>query len=486
MSGGTEGWARAFKSCDLRGPYPEEVDEGLAYHLGLAVGTEAAVASKAAAATEAAGGARVVVAGDVRVSTPSLKARLLEGLRDAGVVAVDCGLLPTPGYYFARRRLGIEVGVMVTASHSPPHLNGFKPILGPLPITPDGLAGLRRRVEASAVAGGPSTAERGPGGRIERVDLRGAYADWLVEAGEAMLGPAARRLRLVVDCGNGSFSEIAPEVLARLGLAFTPLFCEADGSFPSRSPDVSKPGALEALSEAVRRAGADLGVAFDGDGDRVGFVDEAGEVLPADVFIALLARDALQRGGPAPVVLDIKLSRACDEVVLAAGGVPVRERSGHTFMKTRVIREGAILGGEGSGHVFFGEIAGGDDGVYAALSLAALLGRSGLPLSSLAASVPRYPITRDIRVRYEGDAAALVEKLRRMAAADARLESVDGVKAHYPDGWALARASVTEPAITMRFEGDSVAALRALVERFLGGEPGLLPPALEAVNEVGR
>lgn len=457
------GWAAAFKECDIRGPYPDQVDEELAYRLGLAVAAKVA-------------GQPVVVAGDVRLSTPPLKARLLEGLRDGGAAAFDCGSLPTPGYYFARRHLSVHAGVMVTASHCPPHYNGFKPILGPLPITPGELRTLWELVQ--------NPPPPRPGGSTQPRPVRNAYRDWLLAQGRELLGADARKLTVVVDCGNGSFSDLACEVLAELGVRVTPLFCDPDGRFPNRSPDVSQPEALQALGQTVRETGANLGIAFDGDGDRVAFTDETGTVVGPDVFVPLLAADALRRLGPGPVVLDIKLSRAADEVVRRAAGTPLRERSGHTFMKTRVIQEKAILGGEGSGHVFFRELEGGDDALYAAMVMMRLVADAGQPLSALAASVPRYALTRDIRVAFEGDVGGLLERLAGAAAEEAWLERIDGVKAHYPCGWALARASVTEPAITMRFEADTTAALRDIIERFLRPSPELLPHALAAAEEV--
>jgi phosphomannomutase/phosphoglucomutase len=236
----------------------------------------------------------------------------------------------------------------------------------------------------------------------------------------------------------------------------------------------------------VRATGADLGVAFDGDGDRVAFVDDRGEVLLPDVFIALLARDALEREGPAAVVLDIKLSASVDDIVREAGGTPLRERSGHTFMKTRVLAEKAILGGEASGHVFFRELEGGDDGLFAALAMLDLLARAGRPLSQLVATLPRFFLTKDIRVRFEGDVAGVLRRLEAQAEADgARIERLDGVKAHYADGWALARASVTEPMITLRFEGTTREGLLSAIERFLAPAPAeCLDAARTAADQV--
>jgi phosphomannomutase/phosphoglucomutase len=464
-----ETWEKAFKECDLRGPYPEQVDEDLAYRLGLAVAASVPPMT-------ADGRPTVVVAGDVRLSTPALRANLIDGLRDGGAEVLDCGLVATPVFYFARRQLRSRSepsGVMVTASHSPADQNGFKPILGPLPITPEELSDLRRLV---ADPPAPTT-----GGSVRAIDVRAAYVELTVARWAKALAEAP--LRGVVDAGNGSFSDIAPEVMAGLDLDFEPMFCEADGRFPNRSPDVSRPEALDALAGEVIAAGADLGVAFDGDGDRVAFVDEKGSVVPTDVFIALLARDALEREGPGPVVLDIKLSMAVEEVVRAARGTPVRERSGHTFMKTRVIGERAVLGGEASGHVFFRELEGGDDGLFAALTMLDLLARAGQPMSKLAESVPRYALTRDVRVGFEGDVAEVLERLARKAAGEARVETIDGVKAHYEDGWALARASVTEPALTMRFEGVTREALRRAVERFLAPAPEFLDAAMAAAAE---
>jgi phosphomannomutase/phosphoglucomutase len=462
-SPGRSDFRAAFKECDIRGPYPEQVNEELAYRLGLAVAARAQPP-------------QVVVAGDVRQSTPALKASLIAGLCEGGVVVFDCGLLPTPAYYFARRHLGVWAGVMVTASHSPPHYNGFKPILGPLPITPQELSDLRQMVEQGAPRAGGA-------GRLQPTQVRPHYVRWLLEQARSLL-PRPLPLTVVVDCGNGSFSDLAPEVLTALGVSLVPLFCHPDGRFPNRSPDVAQPGALAALGRAVQEAGADVGLAFDGDGDRVAFVDERGQPVPSDVAVALLARDALQTHGPAPIVLDIKLSQAVEEVVRAAGGQPLRERSGHTFMKTRMILHRALLGGEASGHVFFRALEGGDDGLYAGLAMLGLLARAGQPLSALAATIPRYAITPDIRIPFAGDASALLERLAAHAATQAGLEFLDGVKAHYCDGWALARASVTEPALTLRFEGRDGPALQRIIKHFLAPAPELLEPALLAAQQL--
>jgi phosphomannomutase/phosphoglucomutase len=454
---------KAFKECDIRGPYPDQVDEDLAYRLGRAMAASAPT---------------VAVAGDVRVSTPSLKARLIDGLVEGGAEVVDFGLVPTPVYYFGLRSLPVgTAGVMVTASHMPADQNGFKPILGRMPITPEGLDGLRRLVAEPP----PPRA----GGVVREVDAAGPYVDWMAGLWAERLAGAP--LGIVLDCGNGSYSDLAPEILRRLGIGFTPLFCEADGRFPNRSPDVSRAEALRALAREVREQGADLGVAFDGDGDRVAFVDEAGEVVATDAFLALLAKDLLKRDGPGTVVLDIKLSMAVEEVVTAAGGTPVRERSGHTFMKTRVIGEGAVMGGEASGHAFFRDLEGGDDGLFAALSMVDLLGRDGRTMSAMVRDLPKYALTHDVRVRFEGDSGAVLARLREKAEADGtRVETLDGVKAHYPGGWALARASVTEPAITMRFEGVNDEELLAAIERFLAPAPReLLEAARQAAGAPG-
>ena len=449
--------ATAFRDCDIRGVYGRDVTDDLARRLGGAM-------------ADLLGGGPVIVAADLRASTPPLVAALVAGLLEGGSDVVDCGEIPTPTFYFARDALGIEAGVMVTASHNPADHNGFKPVLGALPILPDELATLRDL--ATAPGAGRADTRRRPG-RLRHADVVGAYEAWLDErvgravAGEVPFAP------VVVDAGHGSLWRLGPAAFERRGFRVARLFCSPDGTFPSRAPNPAEARQLAALGAAVVEAGAFLGVAFDGDGDRVGIVDERGSPVPMDAVIALVARDLLEREGPGAVVLDIKCSRAIDEVVRAAGGTTRMEKSGHTFMKRRVITSGAAFGGELSGHLFYRDLGGRDDALYSAIRVASLIAASGRPLSALVAELPQYVTSPDLRIPFVGDAAALVDEIA--AAVDDRCSvlRLDGVRADWPDGWGLVRPSVTEPLLTLRFEAHEASQLAEIVRRFLAASPSL-------------
>jgi len=431
-----------FKACDIRGRYGSELTPAFAQALGRAVGAELARQP-------------VVVGGDVRPSTVALKAALCEGLLRSGCRVMELGVVSTPAFYFALRELGAAGGVMVTGSHNPPGDNGFKISLEPWPITEEALAGLARRIADADFVEGRGTQEP--------IDIIGRYeADLL-----GRFSPLPRPLKAVVDAGNGCYSLIAPRVLRALGCEVVELFCAPDGRFPNRDPNPAVAANLTQLCETVVTAGADLGVAYDGDGDRVVFVDEQGRVVENDRAIVLFARYLL-RAGPGDVVYDIKCSSVVPEAVRLAGGTPVMEKSGHAFIKMALLRRGAILGGEISGHFFFGEL-GGDDGLYATLLMLHLIAEAGSGrrlaparrrgLAALADTVPRYPVTPDIRLPCSPcEAQAIVQELIAAfaGAPDCEVSTLDGVRIAWPDGWALVRPSVTEPLITLRFEAHTL------------------------------
>ena len=437
-----------FKACDIRAPYGTELQDTHATALARAIVLEH-------------GATEVLVAGDARPSTPSLKHHLIAGLMAGGCRVCDLGTVPTPVFNFARERLGVPVGVMVTASHNPPEHNGFKIALGKLPITPAELQELGSRMEAGAHP--PSAV-----GEYRRHDILPDYLAFT----EGRL-EACRDLRVVVDYGNGVGALTGPTLWGARGAKITTLFEVVDGNFPNRSPNPAVAGNLTALSQAVRECEADLGVAFDGDADRLAVVDERGRVVPNDKVIALFARDRLHRG-PEVVVYDQKCSRAVAEAVRELGGEAVLERSGYTFIKTTFLQRRAIYAGELSGHHFFRELPQGDDGVIASLFFAGMLARSGRPLSALVAELPDYPITPDIRLPMPSlEAELILTQLREGLASAARLSLLDGVRAEFPTGWGLARRSVTEPLLTLRFEGENPTALRHIVALFREAAPGL-------------
>ncbi len=427
-----------FKACDVRGEVGRDLTPEVAERLGQAIGS-------------ALDGGPVVVGGDVRPSTEALQSALMGGLASGGCRVVDLGVVPTPVFYFARDYLQIEGGVMVTGSHNPPSDNGFKICLGPLPITEEELADLERRMATGGFRSGL--------GSIERREVIAAYQAQ-VERGFA----SRDGLKVVVDAGNGCYGPIAPATLRRLGYDVVELFCEPDGRFPNRPPNPAVEANLVALREMVLRSGADLGAAFDGDGDRVVFVDERGRVVGSDVAIVLFVRHLL-REGPGDVVFDAKCSSVVAEEVRQAGGVAVMEKSGHAFIKATLLRRGAVLGGEISGHYFFGTL-GRDDGLYALLVMLRIVGESGQGLAALADSVPHYPITPDIRLPCSAEEAqAIIDELISAFAADpdCQVNTLDGVRLTWADGWALARASVTEPLLTLRFEGHTEARLNGVM-----------------------
>ncbi|MBM4030331.1 MAG: phosphomannomutase/phosphoglucomutase [Planctomycetes bacterium] len=465
-----------FKACDIRGAYPAELDERLYADLGRAIGT---------VLRERADAPSVVVAGDVRPSTPSLQRALVEGLAATGCRVTDLGMAPTPAAYFAARRLRPDGLAIVTASHNPAGDNGLKLALGPMPVTEEEMARVEQALAARRFAAGH--------GSVRRLAVDADYAGWLRSTARQ-----GRGLRLALDCGNGAFSELAPRVLRPLGYDVSELFCTPDGTFPNRPPNPSVRENLGALCDAVPRCRAALGVALDGDGDRLAIVDDLGRPLTGDQAIILLAQHLLGKESREPraascepqeagssklvarsserVVLDIKCSRAVLDAVAAGGATPLLERSGHTFIKTRMIAEAAAFGGELSGHFFYRELEGGDDGLYSILRAAELAGQCGQPLSALVDAMPRYATTPDIRVPYAaGDGPARLDQLA--AAATGEVTRLDGVRVAYPDGWALARCSVTEPLLTFRFEAFD-GSPRRIAERFLAPAPDLLRAVL--------
>ena len=426
-----------YKDCDIRGVYPSEIDAEAARRVG---GALAALHP----------GARMRVGGDVRLSTPGLKAALIDGLVRGGAHVEDLGTIPTPALYFALARGGADGGATVTASHNPPQYNGIKFMFGSLPPTRADIDAVRAAAEAGDFPERP--------GSVERVDVLPAYLASLEGRFRA-----PRPLRIVVDAGNGAMSRVAPEAFRRCGYEVVELFCEEDGAFPNRDPNPADYAHLTAVCAKVRAAGADLGVAFDGDGDRAVFIDETGAAVVNERSLALFIREAL-KARPTPVVYDQKSSSAVKRTVLEMGGTPVPERSGHAFIKRRFLELGAAMAGEVSGHFFFGEL-GYDDGLFAALMMAEIVARSGATLSKLAGAIVLPPITPDLRARCPyAEQQAWLDRIEALAKdRPCKVSHLDGVRMEFEDGWVLARKSVTAEQITLRAEADDEARLRGLM-----------------------
>jgi phosphomannomutase/phosphoglucomutase len=405
-------------------------------------------------------GAELVAVGrDCRLTSEPYAAALGDGLRAAGVDVVDVGMCPTPLLYFAIFHWQLGGGVQVTGSHNPPDYNGFKLCLGTEALHGDRIQALRRRMETGPLRTGA--------GRLESRPVIGAYQEHVARS----LGSLGRPVAVVVDAGNGAGGPVAPALYERLGAQVTALFCDPDGRFPNHHPDPTVVENMQHLIARVRETGAELGIAFDGDADRIGVVDADGRIIWGDELLVLYARDVLSRNPGAIVVSEVKCSQRLYDDVERHGGRAIMWKAGHSLLKAKMKETGALLGGEMSGHVFFGERwFGFDDGIYAGARLLDILGRSGKTVRELLADLPPAATTPEIRIDCPDELKFRVADRVRDAfrAAGHDLIDLDGVRVRFPHGWGLLRASNTQPALVMRFEADTpehLASYRAVVER---------------------
>ena len=435
-----------FRQYDIRGTVGADLTPEVARAVGLAVGAEA---------RERLGRpATLAVGRDNRPSGASLLAALTDGLVATGTAVLDAGLVPTPALYFAIHHLKADGGVQVTGSHNPPEMNGFKMVLGGLPFAGDDIQTLRERIQQDRFATG-----------------RGSHATHEVLAAyqaeiATRIGPLGRPLSVVVDCGNGVPGLTYPDALEALGARVDRLFCESDGTFPHHHPDPTVLANLRDLQARVAAIGADLGIAFDGDGDRIGAVDEHGTVLFGDQILALFGVDLVRRlGRGREVIFDVKCSDALVETLERAGAKPTMWMTGHSFIKKKMKETGAVLAGEMSGHMFFGppDYLGFDDALYAAARLLKIVAAQPEPLSALRAALPQYVSTPEIRVDCAEDRkATVVAAAARHFAARYPTVTIDGVRWRTGEGWGLIRASNTQPILVMRFEARSDAGLAGI------------------------
>ncbi|MBI3777863.1 MAG: phosphomannomutase/phosphoglucomutase [Gammaproteobacteria bacterium] len=449
-----------FKAYDIRGIVGKTLTPAIVERIGQALGSEALAGNHK----------RFVIGRDGRLSGPELSAALARGIARSGCDVVDVGRVPTPVVYFAIQHLGAGSGVAVTGSHNPPDYNGLKMVIGGVTLSGDMIQKLRARILENKLATGQ--------GNISSADVRGAYLDRV--AGDVKL---ARPLRVAVDCGNGVAGELAPQLLKRLGCRVTELFCEIDGTFPNHHPDPSKPENLEDLIAEVGKGGYDVGLAFDGDGDRLGVIAPDGHVIWADRQMILYARDVLSRHPGGEIIYDVKCSRTLDTEIRKAGGKPTMWKTGHSFIKAKLKETGALLAGEMSGHIFFKERwYGFDDGLYTAARLLELLSRDPRPTQAIFASLPNTVNTPELNLKFaEGEHFTVIKELvQRARFPDAKLTTIDGLRADFADGFGLVRASNTTPVLVIRFEGDNQAALERIQNRFreliLSVRPGIALP----------
>jgi len=449
-----------FKAYDIRGIVGKTLTPAIVELVGQALGSEALAQNQK----------RFVIGRDGRLSGPELSAALARGIARSGCDVVDIGMVPTPVVYFAIQHLGAGSGVAVTGSHNPPDYNGLKMVIGGVTLSGDLIQKLRVRILDKNIATGQGT--------VSQADVRAAYIDRV--AGDVEL---ARPMRVAVDCGNGVAGEMAPQLLKRLGCQVTELFCQIDGTFPNHHPDPSKPENLEDLVAEIKKGGYDVGLAFDGDGDRLGVIAPDGHVIWADRQMILYARDVLSRHPGGEIIYDVKCSRTLDAEIRKAGGKPTMWKTGHSFIKAKLRESGALLAGEMSGHIFFKERwYGFDDGLYTAARLLELLSRDPRPTQEIFASLPNTVNTPELNLKFaEGEHFTVIQELvQRAHFPDAKLTTIDGLRADFPDGFGLVRASNTTPVLVFRFEGDNKDALERIQKRFrelmLTVRPGIALP----------
>lgn len=440
--------ASIFRAYDIRGIVDDTLTEPAVEAIGRAIGSEAA----------ARGESTVVVARDGRLSGPRLQAALTRGLNAAGRDVIDIGMVPTPVLYFATHVLdGTASGVMVTGSHNPPDYNGFKIVLAGETLSGDAITALHTRITTGDLTEGT--------GSVREVDVRNAYLARILS--DVRL---ARPLKAVVDCGNGVAGELGPALVEKLGAETLPLFAEIDGTFPNHHPDPGKPENLQDLIRVVKESGADIGLAFDGDGDRLGVITPSGRLIYPDHLMMAFAEDMLERNPGAKVIFDVKCTGNLARVIDEAGGEPEMWRTGHSLIKARMKETGAQLAGEMSGHIFFKERwYGFDDGLYGAARLLEILSRQDLDADAFFNRYPQDIGTPEINVTVTDETKFdLVARLAREGefGEEGVKTTLDGIRVDYPDGWGLCRASNTTPVLVLRFEGKSETALERIKAQF--------------------
>ncbi len=438
--------AEIFKAYDIRGIVDKSLTADVVRRIGHALGSLALEKGQSA----------IAVGRDGRLSGPELSGALMDGICAAGCDAIDVGCVPTPVTYFAAYELGCNSCVSVTGSHNPPDYNGLKMVIGGTTLALDAIQDLKKRIEAGNLKHGQ--------GQRKSANVPDAYVEKIV--GDVKL---ARPMKIVMDCGNGVAGAIAPELFKRLGCEIIPLYCEVDGNFPNHHPDPSKPENLADVVKALQETNAEIGIAFDGDGDRLGVVTKDGEIIYPDRQLMLFAADVLSRVPGGTIIYDVKCTRLLAPWIKQHGGVPLMWNTGHALVKAKLKETGAPLAGEMSGHTFFKERwYGFDDGLYTGARLLEILARA-VDANPVLKNLPNSPSTPELNIKMaEGEPFTLIDKLKaegQFPGAD-EIITIDGVRVEYPDGFGLARPSNTTPVVVLRFEADDAAALARIQSAF--------------------
>ena len=435
-----------FRAYDIRGVVPTTLTAETAYWVGRAIGSQSL----------AQGEPNVSVGRDGRLSGPELVERLIQGVADSGCHVSDVGLVPTPALYYAANVLAGKSGVMLTGSHNPSNYNGFKIVIAGDTLANEQIQALHTRLKTNDLTSGEGT--------ITQVDILPRYCDEITK--DIKL---AKRLKVVVDCGNGAAGVIAPQLIEALNCEVIPLFCEVDGNFPNHPPDPGKPENLVDLIAKVKETNADLGLAFDGDGDRVGVVTNTGTMVFPDRLLMLFAQDVLTRNPAAEIIFDVKCTRLLTPLIKEYGGRPLMWKTGHSLIKKKMKETGALLAGEMSGHIFFKERwFGFDDGIYSAARLLEVLSKQEMSAEELFETFPNDISTPEINIDVTDESKfSIIDALHDAQwGDDAKLTSIDGVRVDYPHGWGLVRASNTTPVLVLRFEAESETELQRIKDVF--------------------
>ncbi len=449
-----------FKAYDIRGIVGKTLTPEICYAVGQSLGS----------LSLARGADTIAVGRDGRLSGPTLSQALRDGIVSTGCNAIDLGLVPSPVSYFAGHYLKTGSCISVTGSHNPPDYNGIKMVVAGEAIWGDDITSLRTRAEKGDVQTGA--------GKHSAADIKQAYVDRIV--GDAKL---ARPMKIAVDCGNGAAGELAPKIFKAMGCEVVEMFCDIDGTFPNHHPDPSKPENLEDLIKVVKETDVELGLAFDGDGDRLGIVTKSGEIIFPDRQMMLFAGDVLSRNPGATIIYDVKCTRLLDKYIVDHGGKPLMWKTGHSLVKAKLKETGAPLAGEMSGHIFFKERwYGFDDAIYCGARLLEIVSKRADP-SALLDALPNSPSTPELNLKCrEGEHVVLMESLKARAefANALRVATIDGMRVEYADGFGLARASNTTPVVVLRFEADTPSALARIQQdfrtQFMRVDPSLTLP----------
>ncbi len=422
-----------FREYDIRGTFPDELNRDTVRLLGRAFGAYYAKNNAK----------RISLGRDCRLSSPDISEWLQEGLVESGIDVVNLGVVPTPLVYFSLHMMDVDGGVQITGSHNPPEFNGFKICIGKETIYGEEIQKIKRICEAEDFVSGK--------GNIEKADIVESYVDYVVKN----IKPGPYKRKVVVDGGNGTACEVALNIYAKLGFEVIPLFCEPDGRFPNHHPDPTIPEFLQDLIATVKKESADLGIAFDGDGDRIGVVDNEGDIIWGDQLLIIFSRDLLRKYRGGKIIGEVKCSQVLYDDIEKNGGEPIMWKTGHSLIKNKMKEEKALLAGEMSGHLFFAErYFGYDDAIYAGARLLEILSTRQEAIKDMLSDLPRMVNTPEIRIDCSDEMKfeVVADIAKEFKAEGYRVIDVDGARVLFDNGWGLIRASNTQPVLVLRFE----------------------------------